>query len=90
MIVLNLQNLLTAIFFKVTENYKIAQLNHYWTRSLEEWLIKKLRGYANKLANHNLDSFFNHEEILHCYDFVDTELWDEWGEVMLAVLFYGN
>ena len=63
--------------------YTIAQLNHYWTRSFEEWLIKIDRGYSLPTLHHTPEGIYYAD--LNS-TIVDTKIWDVWGDKLKAVL----
>lgn len=60
--------------FNSNGDYEIAQLNHYFTKSKEEFELKVSRGRADSPINRSFDEFFNHDkndiEDLNAYNFM--------------------
>lgn len=57
-------------FHKVKDNDFSAQINHYFTKSLEEYAEKSSKGDVFFLSNpHNLDYFYRHEMLCTATDY---------------------
>ena len=50
---------------KVADGFAVAQINHYFTKSSAEWVVKNIRGYADntKRTSEDFDKYNRNEEI---------------------------